>query len=275
MSPLEQLNPMRRYPARESVEAHEDGLPSRLDIVSRGLHITDSAVATATLLMSRGARTVGVQGTTPTPPDGPESPTPDDEHDFRDVVRQHTAEGNLTLAIDLLSREGGTDAVTDPSEIPAVLTDGDPGLHVADLQATIIQHSLSGETDLTRVLKTGVRFGSGITWCAATQISELKATMPSYAPPPLVAVPDIRGTVLGVYPDDPNDGATGNETRWWRRSREGVPPFRSRSTSTRSTPSATTLASGTTRSRPSSPGTTCSPGSPGTWQATEPLRPRL
>lgn len=131
---------------------------------------------------------------------------------IRDVARRLAVEGYLACAIDLLSREGGTDAVADPSEIPAILTDGDPSRHVADFQAAISHYGVSGEADLARIGMTGFCFGGGITWRAATQIAELKAAVPWYGPPPpLEDVPNIQAAVLGIYSDDPDDFA--NEGR--------------------------------------------------------------
>lgn len=40
---------------------------------------------------------------------------------IRDVTRRFATNGYLTCAVDLLSREGDTDAVEDPSVIPAIL----------------------------------------------------------------------------------------------------------------------------------------------------------
>lgn len=260
MSPLERLNPMQRYLVHEFVEDYEDGLLSRRDMMSRVLHITGSVTAAATVLTSLGVPAAGAQGSTPAPPDGPQSPVSVDASDarvfatnvtftgadeaniqayqavpadrlgeqlplvlvchenrgltdhIRDVTRRLAVEGYIALAIDLLSREGGTDAIADPSEIPAILTDGDPGRHVADFQAAIAHYAVSGEADLTRVGMTGFCFGGGITWRAATQIPELKAAVPWYGPPPpLEAVPNIRAAVLGIYSDDPDDFA--NEGR--------------------------------------------------------------
>jgi len=49
-------------------------------------------------------------------------------------------------------------------------------------------------------------------WGSATAIPELKAAVPFYGPPPPIEdVPNIRAAVLGVYSDDPGDGA--NEGR--------------------------------------------------------------
>ena len=55
---------------------------------------------------------------------------------------------------------------------------------------------------------TGFCFGGGITWRCATQMPELHAAAPYYGPPPpLDDVPNITAAVLGVYSDDPDDGA--------------------------------------------------------------------
>jgi hypothetical protein len=84
------------------------------------------------------------------------------EH-IRDVARRLAVEGYLGCAIDLLSRQGGTEAIEDPSEIPAILTDGEPNRHVDDFQSAIDHYGVSGEADLDRVGMTGFCFGGGIT----------------------------------------------------------------------------------------------------------------
>ncbi len=127
---------------------------------------------------------------------------------IRDVARRFAANGYLASALDLLSREGGTAAVADPSEIPAILTDGDPARHVADFQAALAYYQDVPEADTSRAGMNGYCFGGGITWQAATVMPELRAAVPFYGPPPpLDAVPDIQAAVLGVYSDDPDDFA--------------------------------------------------------------------
>lgn len=127
---------------------------------------------------------------------------------IEDVARRYAVNGYLACAIDLLSREGGTSAIDDPSSIPAILTDGDPGRHVADFQAAITHYGSVTDADTTRIGMNGFCFGGGITWRAATAIPELKAAVPFYGPPPpLEDVPNIQAAVLGVYSDDPNDFA--------------------------------------------------------------------
>jgi carboxymethylenebutenolidase len=127
---------------------------------------------------------------------------------IHDIARRFAVNGYLACALDLLSREGGTAAIADPSSIPAILTDGDPSRHVDDFQAAITHYGTDSEADTSRIGMNGFCFGGGITWRAATAIAELKAAVPFYGPPPpLDAVPNIQAAVLGVYSDDPNDFA--------------------------------------------------------------------
>nr|PZN66548.1 MAG: dienelactone hydrolase family protein [Sphaerobacter thermophilus] len=130
------------------------------------------------------------------------------EH-IRDVTRRFAKEGYLACAPDLLSREGGTANISDPSQIPGILSNTDPAIYVADFQAAIDYFAQQPDlADTTRVGMTGYCFGGGITWRAATQIADLSAAVPFYGPPPpLDQVPNIQAAVLGVYSSDPNDFA--------------------------------------------------------------------
>ena len=132
---------------------------------------------------------------------------------IRDVTRRWAVEGYLAVAVDLLSRDGGTASIPDPAEIPALLTrDVDPARHVGAFQATIDYLGTDSGADLNRLAMTGFCFGGGITWQAATAIPALKAAAPYYGPPPPVdQAPSIKAAVLGVYSDDPDDFA--NEGR--------------------------------------------------------------
>lgn len=127
---------------------------------------------------------------------------------IRDITRRFAANGYLACAVDLLSRQGGTAGVDDPSEIPALLTEGDPDRHVSDFQAAIEHYRSDPQVDGDRIGMNGYCFGGGITWRAATQIADLTAAVPFYGPPPsLDAVPNIQAAVFAVYSDDPDDFA--------------------------------------------------------------------
>jgi carboxymethylenebutenolidase len=131
------------------------------------------------------------------------------EH-IRDVTRRWASQGYLAAAVDLLSREGGTDAIADPAEIPAILSEeATLPRHVDDFKAAAAYYGTQADADAARLGMNGFCFGGGITWRCATQMPELKGAAPYYGPhPPLEDVPNIRAAVLGVYSDDPDDGAS-------------------------------------------------------------------
>ena len=130
------------------------------------------------------------------------------EH-IRDVARRWAAQGYVAAAVDLLSREGGTAAIADPAEVPALLSDeAKLQRHVDDFKAAAAHYATQDVADAARLGMTGFCFGGGITWRAATEMPELRGAAPYYGPPPpLGAVPNIRAAVLGVYSDDPDDFA--------------------------------------------------------------------
>lgn len=132
------------------------------------------------------------------------------EH-IRDVARRLATQGYVAVAVDLLSREGGT-AVNGADDIPAILSKADPGRHVGDFQAAIAHYTTDDTVDPDRIGMIGFCFGGGITWRTATRTPELKAAVPFYGPPPPPEdVPDITAAVLGIYAEDPDDFA--NEGR--------------------------------------------------------------
>ncbi|HEV2066040.1 MAG TPA: dienelactone hydrolase family protein [Thermomicrobiales bacterium] len=132
------------------------------------------------------------------------------EH-IRDVARRLATQGYVAVAVDLLSREGGT-AANQPDDIPAILSEADPARHVGDFQAALAHYANDPSVDSARTGMIGFCFGGGITWRTATQTPELNAAVPFYGPPPpLEDVPNIRAAVLGIYASDPGDFA--NEGR--------------------------------------------------------------
>lgn len=120
------------------------------------------------------------------------------EH-IRDVVRRFAKEGYVALAIDLLSREGGTENL-DPDQVPGLLGDAGPSRHEADFIAAFDYLQSLDFVDGERIGMTGYCFGGGVTWQVATALPELKAAVPFYGRgPDLDKVPNIQAAVLGVY----------------------------------------------------------------------------
>ena len=119
---------------------------------------------------------------------------------IKDVTRRLAKVGYVGLAVDLLSRQGGTAKVADPSSIPGLLGNLAPDQMVGDFQ-----NGLAYLQGLPHVIKDrpgmiGFCFGGGVTWLAATRIQALRAAVPFYGPnPPLSDVPNIQAAVLAIY----------------------------------------------------------------------------
>ena len=125
------------------------------------------------------------------------------EH-IRDVTRRFAKAGYVALAVDLLSRDGGT-AKVPSSQIAAKLT-ADPTQKVSDFQAGFRYLQSLPVVKKDAIGMVGFCYGGGITWRVVTAIPDLKAAVPFYGtPPPLEDVPKIKAAVLGIY--------GGNDTR--------------------------------------------------------------
>jgi len=123
------------------------------------------------------------------------------EH-IKDVTRRYAKSGFVALAIDLVSRQGGTEKITDPAQIPNILGQS------ADREA-LVQDMLSALAFLKTQPKfsgpkagvVGYCFGGGMTWLLATRSADIAAANPYYGPPPdpITNVQNITGPVLAFY----------------------------------------------------------------------------
>lgn len=118
---------------------------------------------------------------------------------IEDVARRFAKAGYAALALDLLSREGGT-AGMDRDAVPGALTAAGAQRHVSDFAAAFGYLQSQDFVDAGRIAMTGYCFGGGITWQAATELPGLKATAAFYGPSPdLDKVAAIKPAVFGVY----------------------------------------------------------------------------
>ena len=130
---------------------------------------------------------------------------------IKDVARRFAKEGYVALAIDLLSREGGTDSL-DREQIPGLLSNAPAERHVGDFAAGLRYLQGLEYVDGERIGMTGYCFGGGITWRCAVALPELKAAVPFYGPAPdLDQVPNIRAAVFGVYAELDNRITSGKD----------------------------------------------------------------
>jgi carboxymethylenebutenolidase len=118
---------------------------------------------------------------------------------IRDVARRLGKAGYVGLAVDLLSRQGGSAAVGE-GNVPGALGNIQPGQFVADFRSgwQFLQGQAFAQTD--RVGMTGFCFGGGVTWQVAVHMPELLAAVPFYGPHPITSdVPNIQAAVLAIY----------------------------------------------------------------------------
>lgn len=120
------------------------------------------------------------------------------EH-IKDVARRLAKAGYVALAVDLLSREGGSAQVGE-ADAPGKLGNYPPAQMVGDFQAGLAYLKTLPYIAPGQYGMVGFCFGGGITWRCATQMPELKAAVPYYGPnPPLEDVPKIQAAVYGQY----------------------------------------------------------------------------
>jgi len=118
---------------------------------------------------------------------------------IQDVTRRFAKAGYVALAVDLLSRQGGSQALG-ADAVPGALGNSDPEQFPADFISgwQYLQTQPFAQTE--RVGMVGFCFGGGVTWSVATHMPELRAAVPFYGPPPPVTdVPKIQAAVLAIY----------------------------------------------------------------------------
>jgi carboxymethylenebutenolidase len=119
---------------------------------------------------------------------------------IQDVARRLAKAGYVGLAVDLLSRQGGTAAVTDPNDVSGLLGQLPEGQPVQDFQSGLRYLQTQPFADASKAGMVGFCYGGGVTWRVATKTPELKAAVPFYGPAPQVAdVPGIQAAVLAIY----------------------------------------------------------------------------
>jgi carboxymethylenebutenolidase len=118
------------------------------------------------------------------------------EH-FQDVARRFAKAGYVALHLDLLSRQGGTDAVP-ANERGAILTAG-VAQFVEDFRAGMAWLRQQPYV-VDRIGMTGYCYGGGMTWNVAIKDSTLRAAAPYYGRSAYIdETGSIQAAVLGVY----------------------------------------------------------------------------
>jgi carboxymethylenebutenolidase len=117
---------------------------------------------------------------------------------FRDVARRYAAEGFVALAVDLVSRAGGTKA--DAAANTGALGSAKPEDLVADMVAYVDYLKTAEGVKAGGVGVTGFCFGGGYTFEAAIASADVKAAVPYYGICRLIDdLPKTQAAVLAMY----------------------------------------------------------------------------
>jgi carboxymethylenebutenolidase len=115
------------------------------------------------------------------------------EH-IKDVVRRVATGGFEALSVDLLSRDGGADKLSDSAAYAAALAKRPVDGMVSDVRQALA--ALPGAKGMT-----GFCFGGGMVWNALAAGAEVKAAVPFYGPAPsdMAGLARTKAAVLALY----------------------------------------------------------------------------
>ncbi len=230
------MNELQRYLVEEAVEDYQEGRLTRRQALKAIAGLTGAALATRILdARAQGARAPGapsgsahlvapndpaiVAGVAEFPGEGARLAgylaRPSQSGSFpvvlvchenrgltrhiEDVTRRLAKAGYVGLAVDLLSREGGTDK-HDFDAIPGLLGKVAPARHVRDFRSGLAYARSQPSARGDRAGMTGFCFGGGVTWRVAAAVPDLRAAVPFYGVPVQASeVPGINAAVLAIY----------------------------------------------------------------------------
>ena len=232
------MNELQRYLVEEAVEDYEEGRLTRRDALKAIAGLTGAALAVRILDAHAQTRAAPTAGTPPSSPprvayDDPaivagvaEFPGAGARiagylarpkrtgrfpivlvcHENRgltrhieDVTRRVAKAGYVGLAVDLLSREGGT-AKHEFDAIPGILGKAAPQRHVQDFQSGLAYARSQPAASGDRVGMVGFCFGGAVTWRVAAAVPDLRAAVPFYGVPVLEAdAAGIGAAVFAIY----------------------------------------------------------------------------
>lgn len=121
------------------------------------------------------------------------------EH-IKDVTRRYAKEGFVALAVDLVSRQGGTEQVSDTNEVTGFLGRANPDDFITDLRAGINYLKEQPFVRPDAIGVTGFCFGGGYTWEMAIASPDVKAAVPYYGSiRRLDELSRTRAAILAIY----------------------------------------------------------------------------
>jgi carboxymethylenebutenolidase len=121
------------------------------------------------------------------------------EH-FKDVARRFAKAGYVAIALDMLSRRGGTAAVPENERGAGLSGPGADEQHVADFLAAMAYLRRQPFVLADHIGMIGFCFGGGVTWNVAIKEPTLRAGAAYYGNPSFRdELPNLRAAMLGAY----------------------------------------------------------------------------
>jgi carboxymethylenebutenolidase len=120
---------------------------------------------------------------------------------IKDVTRRVARAGYAGLAVDLLSRQGGTQQITDPVQQMQAYSRTTQEERRADLIAGLTYLKSLATVQFDRIATVGFCAGGGNAWNLAVNVPELRAVVAFYGTPLPTAdqLVQIQSPVLGIY----------------------------------------------------------------------------
>ncbi|HEY4028479.1 MAG TPA: dienelactone hydrolase family protein [Candidatus Dormibacteraeota bacterium] len=118
---------------------------------------------------------------------------------IKDVVRRVATAGYTGLSIDLLTRDGGSDKLSDQAAYGAALAKRAVPDMVSDLMQALSALRATGVGDKVGI--TGFCFGGGMVWNTLDAGATLKAAVPFYGPKPpdITNLASTKAAVFAIY----------------------------------------------------------------------------
>jgi carboxymethylenebutenolidase len=136
------------------------------------------------------------------------------EH-IKDVTRRYATAGFAAIAIDIASRDGGADKLSDQAAYNAALGKMTPAGMAKDLQDAIAHLKTQTFVNPAKIGATGFCFGGGLTWSLLNFApASVQAAVPYYGPAPtdVAGIGTTKAAVLAVYAEQDTRVTSGRDT---------------------------------------------------------------
>ena len=146
------------------------------------------------------------------------------EH-IKDVTRRYATAGFVAVSVDLVSRDGGADKLTDQAAYNAALGKRSADDMVKDLQAALDHLKAQPFVNTSKLGITGFCFGGGMVWSVLNAGTAVQAAVPYYGPAPAAVdgIGSTKAAVLAVYAERDTRVTVGKDQIEPQLKKAGVP----------------------------------------------------